>query len=242
MSSVSILESKGYTLQDYEGLWRAAEVGRGDFSDLEVQALGVLRCADRSVLPLYDASTEEYSPDRNYSFCGPYQRQLAQVIKEDTGVQLAQAGAYTPHLQLHINRLGESDDQTSLVYYVGDGTAIILDGVIRLVKGAMQPGRSALHVAWTQVDDLPLEFAGMGLTPLSDVSIYGQAIVSQEQLYPGTVPFPYDEMERIMHTDEAYDNFVTLSKGELIDVRSFWGPRMRAVYAGVRRRMIAAAI
>jgi hypothetical protein len=239
MSELAVLEFPGNTLQNYEPLWQQAETGGGGFSHLEVQALRVLDSADRSAMPLYDASVEQYSPDRAYNFCGPYQRQLAQIAKEDVGVQLAQADPDTPHLQLHIHRLGETDDHTSLVYYVGDGTAIIFDGVIRLVKARMRPGRSALHVKWTRADDLRWEFAQMGLTPLDDSSTYGQAIVSQEQLYPDTAPFPYNEMARIMHTDEVYDDHVTLSNGELIDVRSFWGPRMRAVYASVRLRMKA---
>jgi hypothetical protein len=236
MSELSVLESGAYTLADYEALWLEAELGKGGFNPLEVLALRSLNCAHQYAQPLYDACLNQYSHDRGYNFCGPFQRELAQVIKEDIGVPITQIGADEPHLQLHINRLGETDDQTSLVYYIGEGTAIILDGVIRLAKARAQPGLNALHTHWTRVDDLKREFADMGLTPLYDESS-GQAIVSQDELYPHTVPFPYDEMERIMHTDDVYSDMVTLSNGQTIDVRSFWGPRLRAVHAEVRRRV-----
>ena len=207
------------------------------FDEYELQALRILQCARQAEVPLYTATVREYSPDRGHNYCGPYLRQMAQLIKETVdGVELKQADPDTSHLQLHIHRLGETDDQTSLVYYVGDGTAIILDGVIRLVKAGRSPGHNAMHTNWLPVCDLSWEFGRMGLTPLTDTSIYGgEAIISQEQLYPDTDPFPYAEMERIMHTDEVYADFVTLSSGEQIDVRSFWGPRMRRVYAETRR-------
>lgn len=237
MLEYTTLTFEGNTLTNYEPLWQQA--GRGaNFSGYERQALRVLQCASGAEAPLYTASIRQYSPDRHYNFCGPYQRQLAQIAQEDAGAELSQDDPYTPHLQLHIHRLGETDDQTSLVYYVGDGTAIILDGVIRLVKAGRQPGRNAIHANWVPVSDLSQEFTMMGLTLLHDTSTYGgEPIVDQKQLYPHTDPFPYDEMERIMHTDEVYADFVTLSNGKQIDVRSFWGPRMRAVYAETRRIM-----
>jgi hypothetical protein len=236
MSSVSVLESRLYTLADYECHRVLASEGRGGYNSLELQALQVVDCADRHASPLYDSCVDEYYSDRRYNFCGPYGTELAQLIKEDVGVPLAQTGPKTPHLQLHINRLGETEDHTSLVYYVGDGTAIILDGVIRLLKAGFKPSYSALHVNWTLAASLPYEFIGMGLAPLRDEAT-GRVIITQDQLCPGTLPLPYDELERIMHTDQVYDDTITLSDGQVIDARRFWGPRMRAVHAGVRARM-----
>jgi hypothetical protein len=142
------------------------------------------------------------------------------------------------------NPLGRPDlydkvDHTQVRYHSGAGVSLTVDPVLQLLWHNHLKAPGAFLIEWhlTHLVNRDM-YTTFGLQPFRN-SIAAERSVDlwERDADKRSHLQAYLEMRRIMHSPQVFDDYVRTLSGDVVDVSTFWGTRLKNVYADVRREI-----